>query len=344
MTRRTSTLVASIVALVAALSMVTLIPVPFVSFSPGPTEDTLGRADNKPVIEVTGHEVFPTDGQLDLTTVSVTAPNRHLKLPQAMRNWLDPHRDLLPRDIVYPPAKSADEVEEENTQEMTGSQDSAVAAALQEAKVPFSAKVDTVSKGAPADGKLKAGDVILSVDGTRVTEVSQVGELVREHKVGEPVRFVVRRSEVERTITVRTAATPGEATRPMVGISVGVSSKVKVTVHLGRDIGGPSAGLAFALAIYDKLTPGALLAGRHVAGTGTIEPTGDVGQIGGVQQKIAGARSDGATVFLVPEANCAAAADAGVKGIQLVKVGTLHEAVTALTALAHGGEVPACTR
>ncbi len=151
MTRRTSTLVASIVALVAALSLVTLIPVPFVSFSPGPTEDTLGRADNKPVIEVTGHEVFPTDGQLDLTTVSVTSPNRHLTLPQAMRNWLDPHRDLLPREIVYPPAKSADEVEEENTQEMTGSQDSAIAAALQEAKVPFSAKVDTVSEGAPAE-------------------------------------------------------------------------------------------------------------------------------------------------------------------------------------------------
>jgi PDZ domain-containing protein len=343
-TRRTATLVTSILALVIALSLVTLIPVPFVSFSPGPTEDTLGRADDKPVIEVTGYQVYPTAGKLDLTTVSVTSPNRRLTLPQAMRNWLDPHRDLLPRDIVYPPAKSPDEVEEENTQEMTGSQDSAVAAALQEAKIPFHAKVDSVSKGAPADGKLKTGDVFVSVDATPVKEVPQVGQLVRRHKVGEPVRFVVRRNGAEQTVTVTTAATPGEPNRAMVGITVGVQSQVKVAVHLGRDIGGPSAGLAFALAIYDKLTPGALLAGRHVAGTGTIDATGDVGAIGGVQQKIAGARSGGATVFLVPAPNCATAADASVKGIQLVKVATLHDAVTALTALANGGEVPACTR
>jgi PDZ domain-containing protein len=343
-TRRTATLVTSILALVAALGLVTLIPVPFVSFSPGPTEDTLGKAgDKKPVIEVTGHEVFPTDGKLDLTTVSVTSPNRNLTLPQAMRNWFDPHRDLLPRDIVYPPAKSADEVEEENTQEMTGSQDSAVAAALQEAGVPFRAKVDAISKGTPADGKLKVGDVFVSVDGIAVTEVPQVGELVRKHKVGEPVRFVVRRNGAEQTISVTTQATPGEATRPMVGITVGVQSEVKVTIHLGRDIGGPSAGLAFALAIYDKLTPGALLAGRHLAGTGTIDATGEVGAIGGVQQKIAGARSGGATVFLVPASNCAAAAASGVKGIRLIRVATLHDAVTALTALNNGGEVPACT-
>jgi len=342
-TRRTATLVTSILVLIAALGVATVIPVPFVSFSPGPTEDTLGTADDKPVIEVTGHKTYPTDGELDLTTVSVTSPDRKLSLPQAMRSWLDPHRDLLPREIVYPPTKSADEVEQENTAEMTGSQDSAISAALQEAKVPFRTKVDSVSKDTPADGKLKPGDVILTVDGTKVTAVPQVGELVRKHKVGEQVRFVVQRSGKELPVTLTTAATPGEPTRPMIGITIGVQSAVKVAVHLGRDIGGPSAGLAFALAIYDKLTPGALLAGKHVAGTGTIDPTGQVGAIGGIQQKIAGARSEGATVFLVPAANCASALAADVDGIRLVRVETLHDAVTALTALAEGrGDVPAC--
>jgi Lon-like protease len=344
-TRRTATLVTSILFLVAALGLVSVLSVPFVSFSPGPTEDTLGTAAGKPVIEVTGHQTYPTSGQLDLTTVSVTSPDRRLTLPQAMRNWLDPHHDLLPRDIVYPPTKSADEVEQENTAEMTGSQDSAVAAALQEAAVPVRPKVSEVSKGSPAEGKLEAGDVVLSVDGVQPTRVPMVAELVRKHKVGEQVRFVVRRSGKDQTVVVQTRAAPGEPSRPMVGISIGVDSPVKVTVHLGRDIGGPSAGLAFALAIYDKLTPGELLAGKHVAGTGTIDASGTVGAIGGIQQKIAGARSDGATVFLVPAANCPAAMDAGVDGIRLVRVGTMHDAVTALTALAGGtGSVPACTR
>ncbi|TCM48094.1 PDZ domain-containing protein [Kribbella sp. VKM Ac-2568] len=345
MTRRTATLVTSIVVLVISLGLVTVFPVPFVSFSPGPVKNTLGESKSKPVIEITGHQTYPTTGELDLTTVSVTSPDRDLTLPQAMRNWLDPHHDLFPRDIIYPPEQSADEVEQQNSAEMTGSQDSAVAAALQEAKVPFSPKVSMVAKGSPADGKLKAGDVILEVDGVATTQVTQVGELVRKHKVGDDVTFVIRRGGTEQTVVLKTAATPGEETRPMVGISVGVDSPVKVSVNLGQDIGGPSAGTAFALAIYDKLTPGPLLDGKHVAGTGTIDALGQVGAIGGIQQKIAGAKESGATVFLVPAPNCEAALHSGVKDIRLVKITTLHEAIGALTALASGtGDVPACTK
>ena len=344
MTRRTATLVVSIVVLVISLGLVTAFPVPFVSFSPGPVKDTLGATKNKPVIEITGHETFPTTGQLDLTTVSVTSPDRQLTLPQAMRNWLDPHHDLFPRDIIYPPEQSADEVEQQNTAEMTGSQDSAIAAALQAAQVPFHAKVSTVAKDTPAAGKLKAGDIVLAVDGQTVTQVPQVGDFVRRHKVGENVVFLIRRGSAEQAVQLTTAATPGETTRPMVGISIGVDSPVKVSVNLGQDIGGPSAGTAFALAIYDKLTPGPLLAGKHVAGTGTIDALGQVGAIGGIQQKIAGARNDGATVFLVPASNCSAALRADVKGIQLVKISTLSDAITALQAVAGGkGDVPACT-
>jgi Lon-like protease len=343
-TRRTATLVASIVVLIISLGLVTAFPVPYVSFSPGPVKDTLGETKSKPVIEIKGHETFPTTGQLDLTTVSVTSPDRELTLPQAMRNWLDPHHDLFPRDIIYPPDQSADEVEEQNTAEMTGSQDSAIAAALQEANVPFHPKVSTVAKDTPADGKLKPGDIVLAVDGATVSQVPQVGEFVRKHKVGENVVFLIRRGGTEQTVQLKTAATPGEATRPMVGITIGVDSPVKVTVNLGQDIGGPSAGTAFALAIYDKLTPGALLAGKHVAGTGTIDALGQVGAIGGIQQKIAGAKEDGATIFLVPAPNCEAALHADVKGIQLVKITTLNEAIAALKAVGSGtGDVPACT-
>jgi PDZ domain-containing protein len=344
-TRRTATLVTAIIVLVFSLGLVTVFPVPFVSFSPGPVKDTLGTANGKAVIDITGHETFPTTGQLDLTTVSVTSPDRDLTLPQAMRNWLDPHHDLFPRDIIYPPEQSADQVEEQNTAEMTGSQDSAVAAALQAAKAPYHPKVASVAKDSPADGKLKPGDVVLKVDGVAATQIPQVGDLVRKNKVGENVTFLVRRGGTEQTIVVKTAATPGEESRPMVGITIGVDSPVKVSVNLGQDIGGPSAGTAFALAIYDKLTPGPLLAGKHVAGTGTIDALGQVGAIGGIQQKIAGAKNDGATVFLVPAPNCEAALHAGVDGIQLVKISTLTDAISALKALSAGtGDVPACTR
>lgn len=345
MTRRTATLVTSIVVLVISLGLVTAFPVPFVSFSPGPVKDTLGDTKGKPVIEIAGHETFPTSGQLDLTTVSVTSPGRELTLPQAMRNWLDPHHDLFPRDVIYPPDQTADEVEQQNTAEMTGSQDSAIAAALQAANVPFHPKVAGVAKDSPADGKLKPGDVILAVDGVAVSQVPQVGEFVRKHEVGDDVVFLIRRGTSEQAVALTTAPTPGEETRPMVGITIGVESPVKVTVNLGQDIGGPSAGTAFALAIYDKLTPGPLLAGKHVAGTGTIDAVGQVGAIGGIQQKIAGAREDGATVFLVPEANCEAALHADVEGIQLVRIDTLSEAIAALESLARGtGDVPTCTR
>ena len=344
MTRRTATLVTSIVLLVVALGLVTAFPVPFVSFSPGPVKDTLGATKNKPVIEITGHETFPTSGQLDLTTVSVTSPDRQLTLPQAMRNWLDPHHDLFPRDIIYPPDQSADQVEQQNTAEMTGSQDSAVAAALQAAKVPFNVKVSTVADNTPAQGKLKPGDIVLAVDGQTVTQIPQVGDLVRKHKVGENVVFLIRRDGAEQTVQLKTAPTPGDETRPMVGISIGVDSPVKVSVNLGQDIGGPSAGTAFALAIYDKLTPGPLLAGKHVAGTGTIDALGQVGAIGGIQQKIAGAKNDGATVFVVRAPNCQAALHADVKDIRLVKITTLTDAISSLQSLASGkGDVPACT-
>ena len=126
MTRRTATLVTSIVVLVISLGLVTVFPVPFVSFSPGPVKNTLGESKSKPVIEITGHQTYPTTGELDLTTVSVTSPDRDLTLPQAMRNWLDPHHDLFPRDIIYPPEQSADEVEQQNTAEMTGDRKSVV--------------------------------------------------------------------------------------------------------------------------------------------------------------------------------------------------------------------------
>ncbi|MGX5181372.1 S16 family serine protease [Streptomyces avermitilis] len=121
---------------------------------------------------------------------------------------------------------------------------------------------------------------------------------------------------------------------------------VKVTLKLA-DVGGPSAGLLFSLGIIDKLdgdgSGGDLTGGRTIAGTGTIDANGKVGAVGGVALKTQAARRDGATVFLVPKAECADAKSELPKGLRLVPVTTLKGAVDALTNLEKGKDsVPAC--
>ncbi|MGH3670280.1 MAG: S16 family serine protease, partial [Pseudonocardiaceae bacterium] len=108
------------------------------------------------------------------------------------------------------------------------------------------------------------------------------------------------------------------------------------------DVGGPSAGLMFALAIVDKLTPGALAGNIFVAGTGTIVPAGQVGSIGGIPLKMISAREAGATVFLVPAGNCAEAVQHVPAGLRLVRVNTLTDAVHALDQLRGGQQPPHC--
>ena len=145
---------------------------------------------------------------------------------------------------------------------------------------------------------------------------------------------------MRRTVHIRTAASPDDAKRPVIGIETDVNATFRgVDVTIGLDpaqVGGPSAGLAFTLGIVDKLTPGSLTGGRTVAGTGTINAFGVVGPIGGIQQKIAGAERAGATVFLAPASECADAKAAAPSTMTLVKVDTLHTALKALKAIDSG--------
>jgi PDZ domain-containing protein len=170
-----------------------------------------------------------------------------------------------------------------------------------------------------------------------VSRPDDVGIEIRSHEVGEAVPFVVLRNGVETHVDVVTTSSSTQPGVPVVGISVatGYRYAAHVAFDLGQQIGGPSAGLVFSLAIYDKITPGTLLNGTHLAGTGTIAPDGAVGSIGGIQEKIAGAARSGATAFLVPAPNCADLA--GVRtSMSLIKVATLEDAIRAATALASG--------
>ncbi|HVE27508.1 MAG TPA: PDZ domain-containing protein [Sporichthya sp.] len=343
---RTVTLSVTGALLVVMVACLLLMSVPYARLSPGPATDTLGEVNGKPLIVITGRQTYPHTGKLDLTTVAISNPGHHMSLFEAIQGWLQSDVAVVPRNSVYPDDVSAAEIETRNTQEMALSQQHATAAALKELKIPVTSHVvvAALTDGTPAFGKLQVADRILKIDGTPVTAPQQVVDLVRKHKPGEQVVFVVNRKGQKITQTLTTAPNPDDATIPFVGITPDVAYDFPFTVKIELDdVGGPSAGMMFALGIIEQLTPDDITGGRHVAGTGTIDDDGTVGKIGGIQMKILGARKAGATVFLVPADNCREANANAPKGIQLVKVATLADAVNALTAIRSGtGAVPHC--
>lgn len=350
MTRRSLASIMVFCLLLALLAVAAFLPVPYVTMNPGPTVNVLGRTSDKPIIAVKGHRSYPTHGDLRLTTVSVTNPNSKIRLGDALAAWFDRTRAVYPRDVIYPPDQSAQDVEQQSSVEMVSSQDTATAAALTELgyKLPLQIEVLAVTKGSPADGKLKVRDRILSVNGRRITKVDQVSKLIQAAGVGKPVRVTVRRGDQTRTVTLTSKASPGNPKVARVGVQIGTGYDFPfdVSVRLGEEIGGPSAGLIFSLGVYDTLTPGSLTGGTNVAGTGTIDEHGHVGPIGGIQQKIVAAADAGAKVFLVPPGNCgsALAADVTKDEIKLVKAPTMHSAVRSLKAYARNknAHLPAC--
>jgi len=346
--RRTLTIAVSAALLVALVSVAGLLPVPYVAMSPGPTENTLGAYGGTDVIVIEGQETFPTEGNLDLTTVLVTRADAEVQLLDALRMWVDPEIAIIPREQIYPADVRAEVVSERNAEQMVTSQQNAIAAALRELDIVVLDRVvvESIVEGAPALDLLEAGDVILAVDGTEVAAANEVGELITTREPGEDVIFTVKRDGEQLEITVPTEQAAQGDPRAVVGIlpAMGFEFPFEIEITLGEEIGGPSAGLVFALGIVDKLTPGALTEGAYVAGTGTIEADGTVGPIGGIQQKVSAARDVGADVFLVPADDCSAAVAAGVEGIQLVRVETLADARASLEAIAEGGsDVVRCT-
>ncbi len=350
MSRRTLASVLVACLLLALFSAAVLLPVPYVTMSPGPTVDVLGKRADRTIIEVQGHRTFPTEGDLRLTTVSVTSPNQAVGLGETLGAWFDRTRAVYPRDAIYPPEQSADDVQQQSAVEMVDSQDLAIAAALTEMgyRLPRSITVQAVTKGSPADGNLQPEDRIQSVNGVLIRSAEQVASAIQRTGVGETAGFVVRRDGRTQTVEVTAEAATDDAERAVVGVQIktGYRFPFQVSLRLGDKIGGPSAGLIFSLGIYDTLTPGSLSGGTDIAGTGTIDEDGNVGSIGGIQQKIVAARDAGARVFLVPPGNCGSALQADVRKdeIELVKAATMHSAVQSLEAYARDedADLPAC--
>ena len=344
MFRRSLTLSIAGLATLIAIAVAVLVPVPYVILGPGPTLNTLGKdSSGQPLISIAGHQTYPTSGNLNMVTISYSGgPGVNLNIFQALRGWLDSSEAVVPESELFPPGQSAQQTQAQDTEQMASSQQTATAAALTELHIPYQTQVVVMQTvpGYPASKVLKAGDQILTVDGKPVTGQSSLSSLITSHPAGTVLQLTVLRAG--QTLSVQVASKNSGGT-PVIGVQVQDQYKFPFTVRITvGDIGGPSAGMMFALGIIDKLTPLNLAGGKFIAGTGEITPSGQVQPIGGIQQKMTAARSAGATVFLTPAANCSDTAGAVPAGLRIVKVSTLSQAISDLEAIKAGKPVASC--
>ena len=340
MTQRTLAVAFAIPLLAALLLVAIVVPVPFASYSPGPTFDVLGESDGQETIQVNGAKTYRDDGEIRMTTVSVTLEGNYQNVFEVMSDWLNPDKAVYPYDIVHPRGSTRASEQAEGQIQMVSSQDNAVAAALRELNYPVESALEvlSISTGTPADGALAVRDILLSIDGIELTPDKEgqqaLLDTISRAKDGQKLNIEVLRDGKKQTVPVGTREVTDKDGKParQIGISLGLGFifPFTVSVKIDDNIGGPSAGLVFSLAIYDTLTPGSLTGGEEIAGTGELDSEGNVGPIGGIQQKIVGAREAGAELFLVPRANCADALGASPGDMRLVRADTMPEALHAV--------------
>ena len=339
-------LIASVLFLIVSLGGSAL-KVRYAVESPGPVTDTLGDLDDgSELISVSGAKTYPTEGDLYFTTVRIVGgPERHINVWEWVSGHLDPDSRVVPEEQVFGDTSTADEVQELNEALMEGSQHNSIAVALRSVgeEVGQDNVVTRIGEDMPASGTLELKDEIVSVDGERFEDINDLVDAIADREVGDEVRLGIRRGGEDETVTLTT----DDLGEGRAGIGVVLSATYdypfEVRINAGR-VGGPSAGMMFALAVRDRLTEGSMTGGESIAGTGTISDSGDVGPIGGIQQKLIGAEDGGADWFLAPVENCDEVVGHVPEGLEVYSVDTFEDAVTAVEGIAKGetGDLPTC--
>ena len=329
---------------IAAAIVIGTMPAPYVIEKPGPVFNTTGTTtvDKKtvPVISISGAKTYPTSGTLDMLTVNVDgSPGYPPSWAEVASAWFDPSQAVVPMDEIYAPQETTEQSNKEGAAEMSDSQQEATAAALTEQRIPYKGvvSVDSTIKGSPAADLLKSGDVLVTVDGKSFQNTDELHSLIVANGTGKQMTLVFTRKGVTHTVQFTPQKTSNGAT---LGVYITQKFTFPVTVKIQlQDVGGPSAGMMFALGIIDKLTPGKPNGGNKIAGTGTITAGGTVGAIGGIRQKMYGARDAGAKYFLAPASNCGGTD--GVRGhipsgLTVYSTSTLTQSVAILKAIDTG--------
>jgi PDZ domain-containing protein len=325
-------------------------PVDYVTFRPGPTMNVLGKYDGKTIVNVSGHKTYRDDGALRMVTVYAGGPGENTNLVELLYGWIDPDIAVLPKSI-YDKGETDETNRQQSAVQMSSSQDNATAAALSALGIGYRTEVEVsgVAKDGASAGKLQKGDVLLAVDGKTTADPNRLVEVIRAIKPGTPTVLTVRRDgkELQIRVTTKPAEDDPKASRIGVSIQPDFVFPFKVRIRLPDTVGGPSAGMMFALSIYDVLTPGSLTGGKTIAGSGEITPDGTVGPIGGIGQKLPAAQRDGAKIFLVAADNCAEAVHAHYDAdkMRLVKVTKLADAIKDVETWRDDphAELPRCT-
>jgi len=356
--RRTLVGIWSLAVALLALFVLTVLPTQYVIQRQGPVYNTLGTArdaqgEQVPLISISGATTYPTEGALDLLTIEVVG-NRE-RTPswfELAAAWADPAKAVVPLEAVFPGGQSTEERNELVGAMMIDSQKEATAAALIELghDVSPTVRVYAVGEDSAARGVLEPDDVIVAAEGTPVTVTEELREVINAG-AGAPVELTIERDGERRTVelTPRQGEVNGQ-TLWLIGVTTtpDYDFPFEVTIQL-NNVGGSSAGMMFALGIIDTLTPGALNGGEHVAGTGTIDAAGTVGVIGGIRQKMHGAKDAGADYFLAPVGNCDEVVGHIPDGLRVFAVETLDDALEVMASVRGEGEdaidaLPTCTR
>jgi len=248
--------------------------------------------------------------------------------------------DLYPAGAVNPPGVNDAQRRRIDIEDMHRSQEIAAAVALRTAgkKVTLrstGALVDAIDPTLPAAGKLEPDDVIVAIDGKRVTSPEDVFKTMGRVKVGQSVRITIRRDKKTLIEQMKTVSSGPPTNRAIVGVSIepAVDIKLPITVRIDAgNVGGPSAGLAFALEVLEEMGRD-VVHGHKIAATGEIRPDGTIGSIGGIKQKTIGARKAGVDAFLVPAGDNARVARQHADGLRIIPVETFPQALRALATL-----------
>jgi Lon-like protease len=334
--------IGTLVAFVLAVIGAAFITVPYYTLRPGsvrPVGD---------LVEVTDGPQHPPSSPVAFTTVSL----RGITLLEAAASWLDPNVEVLPEEQIRG-GRSVEENRRMNMQLMDTSKQVAITVALRHLGYDVGirtsgAAVMAVVPDTPAAGVLEPGDVIVEVDGDPVDEPGVLGTMLQRGGVGARHTLTVERTPTGETlrVEVETDAAPDDPDRAMVGVEITeriVEFEYPFDVDIdSENVSGPSAGLAFTLAVLDHLTPGELTGGARVAVTGTMDLDGSVGPIGGGPQKAVAVRDRGYEVFIVPEGIAEEVSARVGDDLEVIGVGTLDEALDALASL--GGNALALGR
>lgn len=324
---RSALLGASLAIVVAAASVV---PMPWVEYRPG------AAIDVAPLLTIEGVTTTELDGTASLLTVLA----RQQPLGPLIAAWLDPERRLVRASVVYP--ANVDRRTYLATQRERFARQFEAAAAVGARTAGYDVELVTevvvteVVVGAPADGVLAPGDVVLALDGRAVASAEELQRGVRTASPGRTLRLTIEHQGARRDVDVAPVDLDGSGV-PRLGVLVQTAVDAFVlpfTIALADEvrIGGPSAGLMVGLTVYDLLAEEDLLAGRAVVGSGSLDVDGRVGPVGAIPEKVRAAIAAGADVMLVPTEQEAEALAAARGRIPIVGVDRLEDAIEALRA------------